>query len=127
MAEVGRYEKRPRPEHRAYLVQRLGTKPTVSSVEEMDDFHFVVDRYDKSQIRIYLTNKYILSVADAIEILEASPDTTCIVSTMDYNHYSPEAKEYCRERNVGLFRTGELFGAVYYDGKRFLDYMPPER
>lgn len=127
MAETGYYEKRPRPEHRRFLVDRLRNKPTVASVEELDDFHFCVKRVGKSTIRIFLTNKYILSVADVMEILEGSPDTTCIVSTMDYNQYSAQAKAYCRERGIGLFRANELFGAVYYDGDRFVDYMPPEK
>lgn len=127
MAEVGRYEKRPRPEHRKFLVQGLESKPTVSSVTEIDDQHYFVERYDKSDISIYLTNQYILGLADVMEILESSSDTTCIVSTMGYNRYTPEAKAYCRGVRVGLFRIPELFGAIYYDGDRFLDYVPPER
>lgn len=127
MAESGYYEKRPRPEQRQFLVSVLRGKPTVSSVVELDDFHFVVERGGKSTLRIYLTNIYILSVADVMEIMQESPETTCIVSTMNYNHYSPQAKQYCREQGVGLFRSDELFGAVYYDGDRFLDYVRPER
>lgn len=127
MPESGYYEKRPRPEHRTFLVNGLLGKPVVSYVREVDDFHYVVERPGKSTIRVYLTNKYILSVADVMEILEASPDTTCIVSTMTYNHYSPEAKRYCQDREVGLFKTAELFGAVFYDGRRFVDYVQPKR
>lgn len=127
MAESGYYAKRPRPEQRRFLVQGLRGKPTVSYVEELDDFHFVVERSGKSALQIYLTNIYILSIADVMEIMQESPETNCIVSTMNYNQYSPQAKEYCRERGVGLFRTDELFGAVYYDGDRFLDYVRPEK
>jgi len=97
----------------------------VSLVEVVDDFHLVVSRNGRSTIWIYLTNKYILSVADVTEILDGSPETTCVVSTMNYNHVSREAKQYCRERNVGLFKSIELLGAVYYDGEEFLDYVRP--
>lgn len=127
MPEGGYYEKRPRPEHREFLSKRLASTPVVSRVEEVDDFHFVVERPGKSTLRIYLTNKYILSVADIMEILNDSPETTCIVSTMDYNQYSPEAKAYCAEQGVGLFKAVELFGAVYRDGTDFLNYVPPKR
>jgi hypothetical protein len=127
MPDGGYYEKRPRPEHREFLRKRLASSPVVSGVEEVDDFHFVVERPGKSELRIYLTNKYILSVSDVMEILSDSPDTNCIVSAMDYNQYSPQAKEYCHERGVGLFKAVELLGAVYRDNDDFLDYVPPKR
>jgi hypothetical protein len=46
---------------------------------------------------------------------------------MNYNQYTPEAKEYCLRRGVGLFKTMELFGAIFQDGQRFLDYVQPDR
>lgn len=106
---------------------RLNGSPVVSEVEAVDFFNYVVQRPGKSELRIYLTNKYILSVTDVMEILEESPDTNCIVSTMDYNQYSPEAKDYCLGLEVGLFKTVELLGAIYQDGERFLEYVRPER
>jgi hypothetical protein len=39
---------------------------------------------------------------DVMEILEASPETTCIVLTMTCNQRTPEAGQYCREPDVGL-------------------------
>lgn len=127
MPDIGYYEKRPRPQQREFLVKSLLQRASVDGVTEVDDHHYVVERDGKTTLHVYLTNKYMLSVADVMEILEESDDTNCIVSTMGHNKYSPEAKVYCRDLGVGLFRTPELLGAVYYDGDRFLDYMPPER
>lgn len=127
MPDIGYYEKRPRPQQREFLVKSLLQRGSVDDVTEVDDHHYVVEREGKPTLYVYLTNKYMLSVADVMEILEESVLTNCIVSTMGHNRYSPEAKEYCRDLGVGLFRTPELLGAVYYDGDRFLDYMPPER
>lgn len=123
--QLGYYEKRPRPEHRTFLEKRLLERPVVDSVELLDDFRMVVEREGKSTIHVYLTNLYEVGVADVDEILAIAPETTCIVSTMDYNHYSSEAKEMAKERGVGLFTSTELLGAVYHDGQRFLDYLPP--
>ncbi|GAB3360013.1 hypothetical protein [Amycolatopsis echigonensis] len=125
MPESGYYEKRPRPEHRKFLLDHLGSRPTVSSVKVIDDFKMEVRRVTQSTIKVYLTNMYQLGLADVVEILGKAPDTTCIVSTMDYNHFSDEAKEYAKERNVGLFRARDFLGAVYYDGKKFLEYLSP--
>lgn len=123
MPETGYFEKRPRPEHREFLVKYLLARPVVSDVTVIDDFRLVVTRPGKTDIHIYLTNAYELGVADVEEILALAPETTCIVSTMDYNHYSTAAKELAKERGVGLFRTTELLGAVYFDGTRFLEYL----
>ncbi|MEU7485831.1 hypothetical protein [Streptomyces sp. NPDC042319] len=125
MPESGYYAKRPRHEHRRFLTGYLTGRPNISTVETLDDFRLVVRRLRQPDIHVYLTNQYILGVADAMEILESAPATTCIVSTMDYNHYTPEAKTFTRERGVGLFKSTEFLGAVYYVGDRFLDYLPP--
>lgn len=121
------FENRPWRQHREFFVSGLRSSPVVSYVEEVDFFNYLVQRPGKSELRIYLTNKYILSVTDAMEILDESPDTNCIVSTMDYNQYTPEAKRYCLSLGVGLFRTVELLGAIYQDGQRFLEYVRPQR
>jgi hypothetical protein len=125
MPETGRYAKRPRPEHRKFLLDCLKPRHNVKSVEILDDFKLVVKRRNQSEIRIYLTNMYQVGLADTVEILSIAPDTTCIVSTMDYNHYSTEAKEYAKEQGVGLFRARDFLGAVNFDGTRFLEYVPP--
>lgn len=125
MSENGYYKKRPRPEHREFLVKYLSSRPTVQSTEIVDDFRMLVRRTGMSDVRIYLTNMYELGVADVIEILAMAPETSCIVSTMDYNHYSVEAKCHARQNGVGLFKAVEFLGAVYYDGERFLDYVSP--
>lgn len=127
MPDEGYYEKRPRPQHRRFLTRYLTGRQNIAAVREVDDFRLVVVRRDQSDVHVYLTSQYTLGVADVMEILDAAPETTCIVSTMDYNQYTPEAKEYARERNVGLFKSKEFLGAVYYEGSRFLDYLSPEQ
>lgn len=122
-----KFENQPWQQHQDFLLKRLGSSPAVASVQALSRFHYVVRRPGKTELVLYLTNKYILSVADVMEILDEAPETNCIVSTMDYNHYSPEAKAHCMDLGVGLFRVVELLGAVYYDGDRFLKYVPPER
>ena len=121
------FENQPWPQHQDYLLKRLNSSSVVSTVQVFDRFHYVVQRPGKTELVVYLTNKYVLSVADVMEILDEAPNTNCIVSTMAYNQYSPEAKEYCMDLGVGLFRLVELLGAVFYDGDRFLRYVPPER
>lgn len=121
------FENQPWQPHQDYLLKRLNGSPVVSNVQALSRFHYVVERPGKTDLILYLTNKYILSIADVIEILDEAPETNCIASTMDYNQYSPEAKAYCMELGIGLFRVVELLGAVYYDGDDFLEYVLPDR
>lgn len=126
MPEHGYYEKRPRPEHRRFLTGYLDGRPNVRGIDEVDDFRLIIHRHSQSDVFIYLSNQYTLGLADVMEILELAPETTCIVSTMDYNQYTPEAKQFARQRGVGLFKATEFLGAVYFEGDRFLDYLPPK-
>lgn len=128
MAEQGGYyAKRPRREHREFLHGSLMGRPVVSDVEIVDDFRMIVRRGRMEDIHVYLTNQYELGVADVFEILAEAPETTCIVSTMSYNHYSTEAKDSATEVGVGLFKAVEFLGAVYYEGQKFLEYLSPEQ
>ena len=61
------------------------------------------------------------------EITSSHDGITCIVTMSMWNSYSSDAKEYAKERGIGLFRFGEFMGALYYEGNKFLDYIPPER
>ncbi len=124
MPESGYFAKRPRPQHRMFLTKYLEGRNNVLRTEVVDDFRLTVFRRRQADIRVYLTNQYTLGIADTMEILEAAPETTCIVSTMGYNQYTSDAKQYARERGVGLFKSSEFLGAVYYEGDRFLDYLP---
>lgn len=121
------FENQPWRQHQDFLLSGLRRLPVVSDVQALSRFRYVVQRPGKNELVLFLTNKYILSVADVIEILAEAPETNCIVSTMNYNQYSPEAKAHCMDLGIGLFRVVELLGAVYYDGDRFLEYVQPKR
>lgn len=121
------FENQPWQQHQDFLLSRLAGSPVVSNVHALSRFRYVVERPGKTELVLFLTNKYILSAADVIDILDEAPETNCIASTMAYNQYSPEAKAHCMAFGVGLFRVVELLGAIYYDREAFLEYVPPER
>lgn len=125
MPDQGYYEKRPRPEGIAALVKYLRSNPVVASTTQIDEHRFLVERPEKPKLNLFLTNVYIVGRADVIEILATAPNTNAIVTMSAWNSYSHDAKSYAKEQGVGLFKFGEFLGAVYYVGKRFLDYEPP--
>lgn len=125
MPDQGYYEKRPRPESIAALAKYLESHSVVEKSEQIDAHLFRVVRHAKPELQLFLTNIYIVSEADVIEILAAAPDTNAIVTMSAWNSYSHDAKAYAKRKGVALFKFTEFLGAVYYVGKRFLDYEPP--
>jgi len=125
MPEQGYYEKRPRPESIDALAKYLQSSPVVANTTQIDEHRFLVERHEKPRLALFLTNVYIVARADVIEILATAPNTNAIVTMSAWNSYSHDAKSYAKAQGVGLFKFSEFLGAVYYVGKRFLDYEPP--
>ena len=69
MPELGKYEKLPRPESISQFLKYIVGNPFVKEVIKLDDQLFLISRKDKSDLRIYLTNVYIVGFADVMEIL----------------------------------------------------------
>lgn len=125
MPEQGYYEKRPRPESITALSKYLSSNSIISSTHQLDEHRFHVERNGKQSLNTFLTNIYIVGEADVIEILAEAPEVNAIVTMSAWNSYSNDAKSYAKERGVGLFTFSEFLGAVYYEGRKFLDYTPP--
>lgn len=129
MPDVGYYAKKPRPESVNKLVEYLDGNDVVSSAKIVDDQHLVIERTGaKPELSVFLTNIYILGVADVNDIYWSEGGKVDAIVTMSaWNGYSHEAKAWCREKGCGLFTFKEFLGAVYFSGEKFLDYTPPKK
>lgn len=127
MPDLGYYEKVPRPESREKLLTYLRGVSVIVDVEEVSYQAITVIRNGKPPVKTFLTNVYVVSLADIYEIMGGCPDLNAIVTMSAWNGYTTEAKNECKKRNVGLFTFREFLGAVWYSGSRFLNYTPPER
>lgn len=119
------YKKMPRPESFKAFEKYVNSK--VISMEKVDEQIYELKRIGKSTIKVYLTNIYTVSETDVYEILQEYPDLDCIVTMSAWNSYTSSAKEVCKDKKIGLFLFREFLGAIYYDGKKFLDYIPPKK
>lgn len=127
MPDLGQYKKVPRPELRETFLKYINSNPDVQGISEVSYQVIVVNRENKPPIKSFLTNVYIVSLAEVYEIMAENPDLNAIVTMSAWNGYTREAKDHCVQRGVGLFTFREFLGAVYYGGKAFLAYTPPER
>ncbi len=126
MPELGRYEKLPRPESIETFLNYLSGNKLIETIEREGDQILVINRKRKSVIKLFMTNVYIIGIADVYEILSLNSDINAIVTMSAWNGYTQEAKLTCKQIKVGLFLFKEFLGAVYYDGTEFLDYITPE-
>ena len=126
MPELGRYKKVPRPESIETFIRYLSSNPVIISIERKGLQLVDIIRNGKSNLKVFMTNIYIVGLADVYEILSEVGHVDAIVTMSAWNSYTQEAKEECRRKNIGLFKFKEFMGAVYYDGQQFLDYIHPD-
>jgi hypothetical protein len=122
-----RYKDLPRKSSIDYFETGLKNHKVVLSYDKLKEQQYNITRIEKSDLKVYLTNLYIVSLADVHEIIDKFPSLNCIVTISNYNSYTSEAKKFCIENGIGLFNYKELYGALYYNKDRFLNYVPKER
>ena len=126
--EYGERIVRPLPQGVQYLVERLETKPNVNRVEYIN--HQILKVYRKdlhNDLIIYVVDAYVLGEGDAFEIIRDNPTINTILALSKWNQYTFKAKQLAKEYGIALFSYNELMGAVYYNGKSYLDYTSPEK
>ena len=126
MPEQGRYEKVPRPESIKMFVQLLRSSSAVQAVERESNQLLLVSRVRHAPLRVFMTNIYIVGLADVFEILNQAHPLDAIVTMSAWNGYADKAKAHCKEQNIGLFKFKEFLGAVHCAGDQYLDYIPPD-
>jgi len=122
-----RYIDLPRPESITFFERSTQTHKEVSSLNKIEEQKYNVSRFAKSELNLYLTNLYIVGVADVHRIIQEFPDVNCIVTISCWNSYSSEARAFCETNGIGLFKYNEYYGALYYDNSKFYCYEPPEK
>ena len=126
MPEIGKYKKTPRPESIDLFLKYLSSISVVNNIQHLDNQVIIIQRNDKSNLKVFMTNIYIIGMADVFEILHLVPDIQAIVTMSAWNSYTQEAKDHCINQKIGLFKFKEFLGAVYFEGKKFIYYAPPK-
>lgn len=125
MPEQGRYEKLPRAESIEKLIEYLNGNRAVSYVKQESKEIIQVERVKHSPLKVFMTNIYIVGLADVHEILARASELDAIVTMSAWNGYTSEAKYSCKKKGIGLIRFKELLGAVHFGGEQYLNYIPP--
>ncbi|MEC2076390.1 hypothetical protein [Metabacillus fastidiosus] len=125
MPELGRYEKKPRPESIKFFLSRVEGHSKVLSVEQLGEQLFQITKMNDRKILVHLTNYYVVSEAEVYEILSQHTGIDCIVTISAWNSYSTGGAMVAKEQGVGLFVINEFLGALNFDGQAFINYVTP--
>ncbi len=112
------------PSTRDFFVRGMEGHSAVKCIKHIDNDVYLIERtLDRPDIRVLIADIYIAGEGDIIEISYDYTDIDCIVLVGFYNRYSGAAKEFARERKIGLYDNREFFGAVNCTGNAFLNYV----
>ncbi len=79
-----------------------------------------------STLAVFMTNIYVVGEADVQEILTQHADVNCVVTISAWNMTSGAAVAYGRQREIGVFKWNEFFGAINYRKYWLYEEMPLE-
>ncbi|MEN2766850.1 hypothetical protein [Ornithinibacillus xuwenensis] len=127
MPEGGRYEKIPRPESIEYFINAISGHSKVQEVNQIDTQLFEVIKKNGKRLLVHLTNYYIVTAAEVIEILSQSPDIDAIVTISQWNQWSESGREQAISQGVGLFIMRQFMGALNFDGQRFYQFLTADQ
>ncbi|WP_066074637.1 hypothetical protein [Neobacillus soli] len=125
MPEGGRYEKIPRPESIQYFLDAIGRHNKVRKIEQVEEQLFKITKRNGRKVLVHLTNIYVVSEAEVIEIMSSHNHIDAIVTISTWNSYSVSGKEVAKANKIGLFLIDEFMGALNFEGNLFINYLTP--
>lgn len=91
-----------------------GHNKVVAVTQRDGTFLLDVQLENGTTLAVFMTNLYVVGQADVIEIQADNPGVDCIVTLSAWNMTASDAVEYGREREIGVFKWKEFFGAINY-------------
>lgn len=124
-----KFEKIPRSESINAFIQGMKNHNRIREIEELSDTYYCLTKDDGQELNVVLTNIYIVSEADVYEIINSENynEVNVIITMSSWNSYSKEAKQMAKEHNIALFTYKEFYGALNYDGPKFINYVVKKR
>lgn len=100
----------------AWLERALKTHGNVTSVRRYNDILFDVTRkIQGDQLIIFCADEYACGTTFVQKVLSEYSTCDCISVGGRWNGYTHQAKKFCLARQVGLFVSDELMGALWKD------------
>src|SRR5829696_8039502 len=86
-----------------FFERALDGHAKVAHSERLNDIHFRITHLDGSVLNVLLVNEYSLGLAAVLRAKSEFPEVDYIVTGGNWNGYTPQAKEYGRNNELGIF------------------------
>ncbi|WP_272692719.1 hypothetical protein [Providencia sp. PROV164] len=97
----------------SWLEFALKKHDNVANVTRHDDIIMEVERIKGCKIILICLDEYTLGEAGVYRVLQEFPNVNFISVGGNWNGYTIEAKKLCLSKNLGLYNSSELTGALW--------------
>ena len=101
--------------HYDFFEARMKQHGKVASLKAHGGGLYDLTRTQGDTLRVFICECYAFGVAEYMEVVKNLGHIDVVIINSAWCGYAPDAKFHCREANVGLFKIGELMGAMYRD------------
>lgn len=99
--------------HYSFFETQLKKHGKVADLTAQGDGVYELTRTQGDTLRVFICECYAFGVAEYMETVEKLGHVDVVIINSAWCGYTPDAKLYCRESNVGLFKIGEFMGALH--------------
>lgn len=97
----------------SWLENAISQHENVISINRYDDIVIEVKRSDGKDVTVLCLDEYTMGVASIHRVLKDFPEVNFISVGGNWNGYTPEAKELCLSKRIGLYNSSELTGGLW--------------
>ncbi|MDT3230136.1 MULTISPECIES: hypothetical protein [Pseudomonas] len=108
-------------EEYGFFEDRMRGHNKVSSLKNIQGGLYDLSLTNGKILKIFICECYSYGVAEYQETIQKLGQLDAIIINSNWCGYSPEAKIYCRERSVGLFKIREFMAALNLT--RYWEYL----
>lgn len=80
-----------------------------------------------SDVVVAIEYEYEFSEEGVINAIDRHPDADVILNANPNGSATSAAYSHASDAGIAIYKTGELMGALNYDGERLRNYEPPKR
>lgn len=99
----------------SWLEDAVRSHENVISLRRYDDIVMDVERDRGRGFILICLDEYTLGESAVRRVMREFPLVNFIYVGGNWNGYTPEAKELCLSRKIGVYNAGELTGAIFKD------------
>lgn len=95
-----------------FFEDRMKLHSDVVSLEHGGTGIYELVRKNGTRLRVFICECYAFGVAQYVEAVEHLGGLDAVIINSAWCGYSPDAKRYCQDQKVGLFKIGDFMAAL---------------